>query len=199
MSAVWSIIFEGSIEDEGNDLAVCSICTKSYKIPKSKSTANLLQHLREKHLDELKKEPGSRSTSQETTSQTTLEETFKRKISNAEKKALDRKLAHLIAIASLPLSLTSLKCFRAFVSALNPSYTPPNVKTVSNIMRDEVAHIDDRHRDSVAHDGSLAITVDMWTSDANCSLLAVTSHTLDGKFEDCINVLLDCVAFVEDT
>ncbi|RCN38563.1 BED zinc finger [Ancylostoma caninum] len=199
MSAVWSV-FKKAIEDEGSDVAVCGICSKTYKIPKSRSTTNLLQHIREKHPDELKKEPSSRSASQEPVTQTTLEETFKRKISSAQKKFLDRKLAELIAIASLPLSFTSLKCLRDFVTALNQSYTLPNVKTILNIMRSEVADIDDNHRSSFAREGPVAITIDTWTSkNSNCSLLAVTSHTLDGKFEDRINVLLDCVAFAEST
>ncbi|KAL6742498.1 hypothetical protein Aduo_015642 [Ancylostoma duodenale] len=51
MSTIW-IFFKKSVDNEGSDVAVCSLCSKSFKIPSSKTTANLHVHMREKHLEE---------------------------------------------------------------------------------------------------------------------------------------------------
>ncbi|RCN41122.1 BED zinc finger [Ancylostoma caninum] len=134
MSTIWNF-FKKSVDNKGSKVAVCSLCSKFFGIPLSKTTTNLHVHMREKHLGEYRSsekthEKGQGKKEEGGSTQLSLDESFKRKLTRAQKKAIDRELAQLIAKASLPLSFTSLESLKEFTLALNPGYVPPNIKTL---------------------------------------------------------------------
>ncbi|KAL6739193.1 hypothetical protein Aduo_012673 [Ancylostoma duodenale] len=52
MSVVWNL-YKKMKGEGGEDLAVCKICSKTVKIPRSKTTMNMLSHLRESHKEDM--------------------------------------------------------------------------------------------------------------------------------------------------
>ncbi|KIH68461.1 BED zinc finger [Ancylostoma duodenale] len=144
MSVVWNL-YKKMKGEGGEDLAVCKICSKTVKIPRSKTTTNMLSHLRESHEEDMI-EAEKQTTSREKKaieSQTKLDELFKRKMNLSTKRSLDRKVALLIAKASLSLNVVSLDAFKDLLSSLNSAYSPPCRKTILSIMRDQVEELDE--------------------------------------------------------
>ncbi|RCN46049.1 dimerization domain protein, hAT family [Ancylostoma caninum] len=62
-------------------------------------------------------------------------------------------------------------------------------------MRDQVKALDEANRVVCKQEGcNIAVTVDSWSSsNANCSLLAITGHVTGGEIEDRRNILIDCI------
>ena len=52
MSSVWSYFSKVIDAGNNNEVAQCKFCSKSLQIPKSKTTSNLLEHIRKKHKEE---------------------------------------------------------------------------------------------------------------------------------------------------
>ncbi|EYC27953.1 hypothetical protein Y032_0008g266 [Ancylostoma ceylanicum] len=195
MSVVWNL-YKKMKGESGEDLAVCKICSKTVRIPKSKTTTNLLSHLRESHKEEM--EDAQTTTLKENTiveTQPKLDELFKRKISSSTKRRLDHKVALLVAKGSLPLNIVSLDVFKDLLATLNPSYSPPCTKTLLSIMRDQVKALDEANKVVCKQEGcNIAVTVDSWSSsNANCSLLAITGHITGADITDRRNILIDCI------
>ncbi|CAJ0589733.1 unnamed protein product [Cylicocyclus nassatus] len=200
MSSVWNF-FKKAVDVECNaETAVCNFCGKSLFIPKTRTTSNLLHHLRSKHKAEVEKfEQRASLNKNEREKQPKIEDVFKRKIGKAAKEDIDRKLIVFLAKASLPLHVTQLPSFAELLRSLHPSYATPSTKTLLKLMQKEVDAIDDDNR-RVSEDAQIAITVDEWSSkNASCSLLAITGHALGGDFSKRINVVLDCAPLEEDS
>lgn len=182
-------------------MAVCSICDKSFRVPKSRTTTNLLAHLRMFHKEQLEKTPTSSKPVLEEPmdAQPKLDDMFKRKLSAPVKDNIHKKVVHFIASGSLPLSIVSLDSFRDLVQTLNPSYTPPGRKKLLSMMRSEVNDYDDSLKDILSRSEiSIAITCDAWSSyNANCSLLAITAHVSGRTLQERTNLILDCVPLNE--
>uniref|UniRef100_A0A8L8KSW3 BED-type domain-containing protein n=1 Tax=Heligmosomoides polygyrus TaxID=6339 RepID=A0A8L8KSW3_HELPZ len=189
------------VDDTGSDVAECRICSKIYKIPRCRSTSNLLRHLKENHPEELRNANATRTRREKNNNdpkQATLEETLKRKMTKAQKESLDKKLATAVAHGSLPLSIVASPSFSDFVTALNPSYRTPSTKGLKDVMRAQVQEVDDEHRALFATATDVAITIDCWKSkNGNCSLLSVTGHVFSSDFNRRHNVVLDCITLKE--
>ncbi|KAL6734134.1 hypothetical protein Aduo_004705 [Ancylostoma duodenale] len=200
MSYIWSL-YKKAFDDARNELAVCKTCSKVMKIPKSRTTSNLLEHVRKKHPEELEKAKATASTksvrdydSNNNNNQTTIDGVFARKINPGAKKKIDQKLCQFIATSSLPLRVVTLDSFKELLASLNGTYSPPSYRTLVKLMAEEVASIDRKNSSLVSQSNAIAITADCWsTPNANCSLLGLTAHVISAGFEQRHDVVLDCI------
>ena len=108
-------------------------------------------------------------------------------------KQLDDQLAKMIARDFQPYTIVEDAGFRAFTKLLNPSYTLPSRKTLSNkIVPDLYQTIFEKVQDSVDQAESVCLTTDCWTSRTSTSFMAVTCHFVNEEFE-LVSYLLDCI------
>ncbi|KIH56260.1 BED zinc finger [Ancylostoma duodenale] len=203
MSTVWNY-YKRMVEAGSNsELAICKFCSKSFNIPKSRTTTNLLEHIRRKHKEEAEESTSTFTGDNDSTNnnQPKLEEMFKQKMNLAVRKKIDRKVVNFIANASVPLNVVAHPSFKDLLGTLNNSYTVPSRASIERLMREEVKCIDESNKKLFAdEDVNIAITADSWTSkNASCSLLAITGHALGKDFEDRRNVILDCVPLKEES
>jgi len=103
---------------------------------------------------------------------------------------IDEELAKMIATDFQPFKIVEDKGFKRYSNALNPSYTLPSRKTISqtvaNMYQKEAASLKER----VSKLSAVCLTIDCWTSRATTSFMAVTCHFIeDFKMSSC---LLDC-------
>ncbi|RCN29468.1 BED zinc finger [Ancylostoma caninum] len=203
MSTVWNY-YKRMVEAGSNsELAICKFCSRSFNIPKSRTTTNLLEHIRRKHKEEAEESTSTFTGDNDSTNnnQPKLEEMFKRKMNLAVRKKIDRKVVNFIANASVPLNVVTHPSFKDLLGTLNNSYTVPSRASIERLMREQVQCIDESNKKLFAdEDVNIAITADSWTSkNASCSLLAITGHALGKDFEDRRNVILDCVPLEEES
>ncbi|CAJ0602821.1 unnamed protein product [Cylicocyclus nassatus] len=164
MSSVWNYYKKTIDADTNTECATCNFCEKSFRLPKSRTTTNLLEHVRRKHKTEV--ENLAKEAKMEA-----------KKDKQEHKEHIDKNLIVFLAKASLPLHVTELPSFKEFSQSLNASYAVPSQKTLSNLMQKELANIDEENRRLCSGDSRVAITTDAWTSkNASCSMLAITGH-----------------------
>ncbi|EPB75916.1 BED zinc finger [Ancylostoma ceylanicum] len=146
VSYIWSL-YKKAFDDARNELAICNTCSKVFKIPRSRTTSNLLEHVRKKHPEELEKATAKATTKSicdddSNNNQRTIDGVFARKISPAAKRVIDRKFCQFVATSSLPLLVVTLDSFKELLGSLNKTYLPPTDRTLVKLMTEEVASID---------------------------------------------------------
>ncbi|VDO84365.1 unnamed protein product [Heligmosomoides polygyrus] len=202
MSMVWDM-FVKRTDASGGYVGECKWCKRELKIPPSKTTTNLLAHLKNNHAKEVKKWKEEREVKTESTSkaQMKIETSFNRVMGPEAKKAINKKLAILLADASLSLRIPGLRSFKNLVQSLNASYVPPTTRTLLKIMKDYVEEIDRHNQRLVSQDDAhLVITTDCWTSfNANTGLLAISGHICSPKLDRRENFILDCVPLGQES
>ncbi|RCN44775.1 BED zinc finger [Ancylostoma caninum] len=202
MSSVWKFYKRAVEGEDRREYATCKFCTKSFKIPRSKTTSNLLSHLNKCHKSEMEQSSEDNQNGTDTgVSQQKLEDVFKRKLNSRVKHTLDRKLVTFIAKSAVPLNIAAEDYFKDFISELNPGYTVPCPKTLLSLMKAEVESIDETNKKIFCKGGvQIAITADGWSSkNSSSSLLAVTGHALSADFSVRKDVILDVIPMEEES
>lgn len=205
MSMVWEM-FARRGDGSGGYLAECKWCKRELRIPPSKTTTNLLAHLKNNHASEVRRwrEEKDVKSGLSSKAQTKIDASFNRVMGPETRRAINKKLAILLADASLSLRLPRLQCFKNFVQSLNASYIPPTTRTLLKIMKDYVGDIDRQNQKLVSRvskdDANIVITADCWTSfNANTGLLAVSGHVSSPKFDRRENFILDCIPLGQES
>lgn len=116
-----------------------------------------------------------------------------RKLRPEEKHKIDQSLMTLFTKDFQPFTIIEDEGFKEFVHRLNPSYSLPSRKLVSNTM---LLNMFDKSvskiKSYVKEQGKVVcITTDNWTSRNTESFIAVTIHFINDDFK-LISVLLDC-------
>ncbi|KAK6750063.1 hypothetical protein RB195_002200 [Necator americanus] len=183
MSAVWNY-FRKTNDEFGNFIGICTLCNRSLKIPKSKTTTNLLAHLRTSHGEELgsftrkRFEAGSSGAASADDPRMTVHKT----------------LARLVIEGALPLETSTLKPFRDFCSTLNPSYHPPSLRMLRTILDEEGCRVELTNRTMLADlSSTVAMTLDFHnTFKQHTGLLLIGAQVLSRTSLERRNLILDC-------
>ncbi|WKY03567.1 hypothetical protein Q1695_004933 [Nippostrongylus brasiliensis] len=187
MSAVWNV-FRKMTDEYGNTVAVCTVCSRSLKVPKSKTTTNLLSHLRNNHCDELTGSLGRRCLDVPSSSSRTPVDDHRQ--------ATNRRLARLIVDGTLSIEATTSKLFREFISSLNPSYQTPSVSALRNILDEENLRHEISTRTLVIDSATskIVLTIDIHpTLSTRTSFLVISAHLMSQNSDEKFNLILDCV------
>ncbi|XP_062403782.1 E3 SUMO-protein ligase ZBED1-like [Sardina pilchardus] len=95
-----------------------------------------------------------------------------------------------------PFSVVEDRGFKAFTKALNPSYSLPGRKTLSQVLVPQLyQRCHDHVRERVGHAAAVSLTTDCWTSRSTQSFMSVTCHFLEDF--TMVSCLLDCFQFSE--
>ena len=120
-----------------------------------------------------------------------------RPTSIARQKRLNRILLRMIVKDMQPFSVVTDDGFREFIAALDPSYSLPDRKTLTqellpSMYRDAV----DNMKTALEKADAVTLTTDGWTSLTTEGYLAVTAHCIDSEFS-MHSYLLECVKYSE--
>lgn len=92
-----------------------------------------------------------------------------------------------------PFAIVENKWFKEFVAKLNPSYTLPSRKTLSNGMLNvQYELLKLQVKKQLERTSAVSITTDTWTSRANSDFIALTCHFVDDKSGGMKSLLLEC-------
>ncbi|XP_062699516.1 E3 SUMO-protein ligase ZBED1-like [Aedes albopictus] len=110
---------------------------------------------------------------------------------------IDMQLLRMICCEYQPFSIVEDQEFRKFVQLLNPSYTLPSRKTLSNSLLPVIynEHMD-KVMKSLSEAHAVALTSDGWKNSNNVGYYALTVHFLNSKTE-LQSYLLECSEFSE--
>ena len=103
-----------------------------------------------------------------------------------DKDAIDQCLEEFVVGTLVPLSLVDKGPFLKFVHALNPSYSLPCAKTLTDKLKKRFKELKDELLRELKEAEFVSITHDSWTSLATVTYETVTVHyisTKDGKWE----------------
>lgn len=118
-----------------------------------------------------------------------------KKITVSQKNKIDQAFLKLFTADYQPFRIVEDEGFTSFANAMNPSYTLPSRKTISNVLlpaKYEECHADVKNLIKYAE--SICLTTDGWSSVNNESFMAVTGHFIDSKY-DLQSVLLEIQPF----
>lgn len=124
--------------------------------------------------------------------QTNIGTYLTKRVNAGQKRKFDRSLLCLFTNDYQPFSVVEDTGFRKFVSVLNPAYSLPDRKTISNtLIPAAFEECKTGVKNQLKDVDSFCLTTDCWSSSAQESYLALTAHfiTNDFSFE---SVLLDC-------
>ncbi|XP_048478263.1 zinc finger BED domain-containing protein 4-like [Plutella xylostella] len=122
----------------------------------------------------------------------------KRPITLSKKAQLDMQLLLMIAKEYQPFNLVNDIEFRKFVTLLNPSYTLPTPKTLSeNLLPQQYLKLKQKVKDQLSKALAVCVTTDGWTSDNNESFIGVTAHYIDPETSELCSYLLGCIEYEE--
>ncbi|XP_049302956.1 E3 SUMO-protein ligase ZBED1-like [Bactrocera dorsalis] len=98
-------------------------------------------------------------------------------LSETEKRSIDESLIKMITRDMQPLSIVENEGFREYTKKLQPLYSIPDRKLLSNTMLPSKYNETRKKLHAILLNIShLSITTDMWTTDSQKSFLSVTSH-----------------------
>nr|CAI5867975.1 unnamed protein product [Callosobruchus analis] len=194
-----------TITDQNSKICKCDLCDQ--KLCYRSTVSNLKKHLNRRHptintqseTSASTIQAGSASEPEPTASKQQIVTSYystnkETKISETQKKKLDKLLLQLFTIDYQPFSIVEDLGFRSFVNALNPSYNLPNRKIISNNMiAAEYERCMTSVRTQLASVSCACITTDCWTSKNLDSYIGVTCHLIDKEFV-LKSVLLECVS-----
>ena len=101
-------------------------------------------------------------------------------VSQDTKRQLDRMLLDFITKECLPFSIVESKEFQKFLHTLNPNYTLPSRKTISNALLPSVYNEEmEKVKKNVGSTKTIALTSDGLSNMNNISFHALTAHYID--------------------
>lgn len=217
-SSIWL-----QFKDNGNNKAECVHCKMKITL-RAGSTTNLHRHMRAVHPTVQLEERGQASTPSTdpgvshpkktataaastgfpthagitfpTAAQSKISQFIPKVMTPSKQQSIDEELAKMIATDFQPFSIVEDRGFKSFVKTLNPTYTLPSRKTLSQTT---IPKLYDTERalwqERVKQAPSVCLTTDCWTSRTTCSFMAVTCHFIENyKMTSC---LLDCFEFTD--
>lgn len=127
--------------------------------------------------------------------QTSVNTFLKRKIGVGARKGIDKVLMRLFTGDFQPFSVVEDAGFKAFVSALNPSYQLPSRRTITNsLLPAAYEEVYNEVKEEMRNVKAITLTTDCWTSRNTENYFGVTGHYITENFE-AKSVLLDCSCF----
>lgn len=116
-----------------------------------------------------------------------------KKMTAAQKSAIDEKLLLLFIKDFQPFSIVEDKGFREYTNALNPAYHPPTRQHISNTLIPALYEktLNKMQNIDLKCITSLSLTTDLWTSASQDAYIAVMAHYINEEFES-HNLLLEC-------
>lgn len=124
--------------------------------------------------------------------QTNISNYVSKKVTVSDKKIFDKLLLGMITREYQPFSIVEDKGFIAFVKAINPSYTLPSRKVLTqSILSSCYESCLNEVKGVMELVLSVCLTPDCWTSVNNEGYMAITAHYLDNDFK-LKSVLLEC-------
>ena len=201
-SPVWQYY---KVSEKDNTFAVCNVCSKVVPRggthPRSFNTTNLIRHLKACHIKEFEEftklasakadKDNERATSSQTPlTQLTVTETLNRhqpySNDNKRRKELNAKVMEFICLDQQPLSVVEDAGFKRLVSCLDPRYTLPGRKYLTDVCLLELYQNVYMHINSLMKDNIKAVnfTSDIWSlSVCPMSMLSLTAQFINKNFE----------------
>ncbi|XP_059096593.1 zinc finger BED domain-containing protein 4-like [Tigriopus californicus] len=173
-------------ERVGETKAKCNRCERVYSTP-SRSTSTLWRHLGKAHKAELDKLEG---------------ESAKRNKNipkgyppnSDRKRELDQWLCRMIATDLQPISIVEDVGFKNFCAAMDPFYSLPTRRTLSNVdIPNLYTKVQDQVKTVLRGVDTVSITTDLWSSKNCVSFIAVTVHYFDEETLTLQALILDCL------
>ncbi|KAJ8720643.1 hypothetical protein PYW08_006108 [Mythimna loreyi] len=111
---------------------------------------------------------------------------------------LDEQLVRMIAKRYHALRMVDEVEFRKFVEMLNPGYTLPTRKTLSESLLPKVYNkVLETVKKQIAKAAAVCITTDAWISCVYDGYVAVTAHFIDTDTHKLSTVMIGCIEFEE--
>ena len=185
MSAVWQYF---TLDAPTSKTATCNVCRE--KISRGGTsvanfnTSNLIKHLKTRHAKEHDKYK-SKGKRKDELQQQTLETAFQRreKFPKDSPKAtkITDKIVEFIVLDDQPLSVVENVGFRRLMEHLEPRYSLPGRKYISETALPKLYEAVGEHISCMLKDAhAISFTTDIWSSDVcPMSLLSLTSHWVD--------------------
>ncbi|XP_059095066.1 zinc finger BED domain-containing protein 4-like [Tigriopus californicus] len=169
------------------DIARCRMCQIDLKMS-NHGTTSLWRHAKSKHSEELT------MLSYECASELTQHKERPYLAKSEKKLHLDRLLAKMIAKDIQPISMVEDVGFLNFCQALDPKYSLPSRRTLSDtILPSMFEEIQGRLVKQLEQTSWVCLTTDLWTSLNAVGFLAVTVHFWNQHDEDLCSFTLDCI------
>ncbi|XP_023694531.2 zinc finger BED domain-containing protein 4-like isoform X2 [Paramormyrops kingsleyae] len=198
MSAIWKYF---TLETTTSSTAICNLC--KIKVSRGGSsvavynTTNLIKHLKNHHTEEHEEfRQAKQKKDEESKKQLTLPEAYSRheKLPNNSPKAakITEKVLEFIVLDDQPLSVVDNVGFRRLMEYLEPRYSLPSQKYISETaLPEQYSRVMTLIEEQVKDAQSMSFTADIWSS-AVCpmSLLSVTVHWVNPQSYDFQNVVL---------
>lgn len=115
-------------------------------------------------------------------------------------KNIDKLIAEMVCLDFQPFSVVENKGFRRLINNLEPRYTIPSRKTLTNkIISDMYQNLIREVKEELSQATNIALTTDMWTSVSNTDYMAVTAHfySNDGNAFTLTHKCLEVIPFEE--
>lgn len=207
MPSIWPSFFHDSRK---SGYKTCNLCHKD--ISCRGNTTNLKNHLKFMHKKEFFNVLNDRSDEEEsevelssesmttmqskssdssmhkhetpTTSQATI--TPYLKIKKSKEDEINQELAYFIAVDMMPYSIVEKKGFKRFVNCLNPGYTLPSRKTLSETKIPALYECTKENIKGILSEYSssfLSFTIDCWTAVGNMPFISLTTHFITHDFK----------------
>lgn len=196
MSAVWSYF---TLETPQSKTATCNVCKAA--IPRggtsvaSYNTTNLIKHLKKHHAKE-HEDFLARSQGEGRSRQESLLDSFQKQgklpADNVKAKAITQKLLNFIVLDDQPLSVVENVGFRSLIEYLQPRYSLPSRRYLSETALPELYNrVSSKLAQKLKGVSTLSFTTDIWTS-AVCpmSLISLTVHWVDSATHDLCSAVL---------
>ncbi|XP_037875893.1 E3 SUMO-protein ligase ZBED1 [Bombyx mori] len=111
---------------------------------------------------------------------------------------LDDQLVRMIAKGYHALRMLDEKEFRKFVEMLNPGYTLPTRKTLSESLLPKVYNkVLESAKFHITKATAVCITTDGWPSIVNDGYIAITAHFIDHEIDQICSVMIGCINLEE--
>ncbi|CAH2103396.1 unnamed protein product [Euphydryas editha] len=119
---------------------------------------------------------------------------------NTAKSEIDKKIMNLFIKDFQPFRVVEDRGFRELISFAFPNYTIPSRKFFSNNMLPAIFEKTkaDLKEKVLAEVQSVCLTLDVWSTSTNDSMLAVTGHYIKEEDFELKSFLLDCVPLTEN-
>ena len=182
MSAVWQYF---TLDAPTSKTATCNVCRERGGTSVANfNTSNLIKHLKTRHAKEHDKYK-SKGKRKDELQQQTLETAFQRreKFPKDSPKAtkITDKIVEFIVLDDQPLSVVENVGFRRLMEHLEPRYSLPGRKYISETALPKLYEAVREHISCMLKDAhAISFTTDIWSSDVcPMSLLSLTSHWVD--------------------
>ncbi|XP_076844397.1 zinc finger BED domain-containing protein 4-like [Brachyhypopomus gauderio] len=186
MSAVWKYYL---LDSPQSDTAKCNVCKavvpRGGRSVATYNTTNLIKHLQKHHPKEHDEFLATKGLKAQTSRQESLLQSFERqgKLSpdNVKAKEITEKVLNFIVLDDQPLSVVENEGFRSLIEYLQPRYSLPSRRYLSETALPELYNqVSTKLADKLKAVPNLSFTTDIWTSDVcPMSLISLTAHWID--------------------